>query len=98
MKDYIVRTCLQCNHTFKSRIDTVHVRCSVCGSVKVVDAINMPPNTAHDIEINKLKEIIAGHEKSIENIIKHVKQFESDTIGQINKLTPRVRALERGGR
>lgn len=63
--EYVVRTCLICNHSFKSRVDAVNLRCSKCGSVKIVNALEMPPQLSQDIEINKLKELATKLENRV---------------------------------
>lgn len=90
MNQYVVRTCLKCNHSFKSKSSTVHVRCSRCGSVKVVAALEMPKQNSQDIEIDKLKDVIAELEHRIETMDGNVRGAFSKFNERVNSNTTHV--------
>lgn len=87
MKQYQVMTCLRCNHSFKSKVDSIHVRCSECGSVKVVPALEMPPRISTDIEITKLREMFETQSNELgelREIVEHMRPRLNDTIKYLN--------------
>lgn len=88
MQEYLVRTCLKCNHSFKSKADSIHIRCSNCGSVKVVNALEMPPQLSQDIKIKELQEIIESKTADMDDLRNEVRGMRkrlNDTIRAYNE-------------
>lgn len=90
MQEYLVRTCLRCNYSFKSKADAVHIRCSNCGSVKVVNALEMPAQLSQDIEINRLKEVMTSMESRFDSMTSQFIEHGAEQSEMQNRVTKRL--------
>ena len=86
--EYLVRSCLKCGYSFKSRADVEHPKCSKCASSRVVLAKEMPEQNLNSIEIRALGDRVHELEAFKEWITQTMRESfvtERDAIGKVNK-------------